>query len=231
MHGLLLLPLLVLPVSDASWNFMNNTSQGDTFTYHICDEKFLDSFTGERSRCYTITLGIKNIISAKNDTFYFIHAITEDSQGVQDRLFLLDSAHNIRHIFFKDSDYARSLEDTIFWQDGWGGSIETAHGSSAILLEKNNPESALFISKRTIAQNGAVQYTAIHKGFEQSKFEINQFIPLPVSADIFSYGSSDISTRHLFSFELQNYTSSVVSAGHNMTYPEIDNNHFEVGQR
>ena len=214
-------------INENSWNFGEGLSEGDVFLYDICDWRFWDSYTGEYARCYSISLRIENKISMNNNTFYLFHGITKDHTGVNDRLFLVDSEqYNVKSIFHKDADYANSLQNTIFWQSGWGKSISTEYGAQTILLEYNNAGSALILSDTIIAENRAAQYTATHDSFESSHLTINDYLPFPISSDIFTYGDTIQTTRHLFSFELQNYTNQMEYA--ETPYPEIHNEFFEA---
>ena len=231
MYELLIVSLFALGTTDTEdniWNFGEGLGKGDIFLYNICDEQFTDSYTSERGRCYTISLDIKNEINIKNNTFYLIYAVTKDHIRTAERLFLVDSEmYNVRNIFWEDADYAKSLQNTIFWQNGWGKTIDT---SQSVFFEQYNPESSLILSDTVIAQNGATQYTLSHDSFESSYLNINDIVPFPVSSDIFTYGPTEQTKRPLFSFELQNYTipSSTPSS---VTYPVIHNDFFEVEWR
>lgn len=257
----LLLPLLgllfILPVNQASeqqdsfWEFLREVSQDDTFLYSICDSRFVDTVTSESGRCYDITLDIKNILYMNNNTYYYIHAVTQDNAGTQDRLFVIDAnQYKIRTVFAQDRDYAVSLQNTIFWRGGWGNIVETTYGKETrVNLEVNNPDTAFIISDSFVAQNGAIQYIASYDNFQQSFFEINSDIPLPVGASI-SGESARQTAKVLFSFELQDYrtdaavidvvptfhmtqndttttvaTTTVVTT---TTYPEIINPYIKV---
>ena len=155
------------------WEFLGKISEKDRFSYDICDGRFLDFITGEYGRCYSIDMSVENIIYIKNNTFYYTHAITHyhdedgDDDGrsantQQDRLFLIDAdQYKVRPIFFEDKDYAASLQNTIFWRGGWGDTVKTQYGAaSAVNIQANDPGTAMVISDVSVADNGAMQYTA-----------------------------------------------------------------------
>lgn len=231
--------LSILPANyeseqDNFWEFLREVSQDDVFSYNICDSRFVDTLTNESGRCYDITLDIKNILYIKDNTYYYVHATTRDHTGIQDRLFVIDSnQYTIRTIFSQDRDYAVSLHNTIFWRDGWDSIIDTEHGAkTGVNLEINNDDTALVISDSFIAPNGAIQYVASYDNFQQSFFEINDAIPLPVKASI-SGESARYTEKTLFAFELHNYTTSnvipsVLVQNDTLNYPQITNNHVKV---
>ena len=259
------------------WEFLGKISEKDRFSYDICDGRFLDFITGEYGRCYSIDMSVENIIYIKNNTFYYTHAIThyhdddnnddddydyDDDRFAstqQDRLFLIDAdQYKVRPIFFEDKDYATSLQNTIFWRGGWGDTLKTQYGAeSAVNIQANDPGTAMVVSDVSVADNGAMQYTASYDRFERSFFVINEDIPLPVSAAISKYATrhSD-NTQELFSFKLKNFetvrytpvqstvtysTASqdasiqdgavTVTVQDQVAYPEIVNGHFEVQWR
>ena len=224
------------PEQDHLWEFLREVSQDDVFSYHVCDARFVDTVTGESGRCYDITIHIKDILYIKNNTYYYVHATThDDSTGIRDRLFVIDSnQYDIKTIFAEDRDYAVSLHNTVFWRDGWGGTVDTRYGAKTdVNLDVNDDDTALIVSDSFMAQNGAIQHAASYDHFQQSFFEINDGIPLPVRASI-----SSESARHtentLFTFELYNYTTSNVLPSDVLPddaitgYPEIINNHVKV---
>ena len=252
------------------WEFLGKISEKDRFSYDICDGRFLDFITGEYGRCYSIEMSVENIIYIKNNTFYYTHAIThyhdekddDDDRFAntqQDRLFLIDAdQYKVRPIFFEDKDYAASLQNTIFWRGGWGDTVRTQYGAaSAVNIQANDPGTAMVISDVSVADNGAMQYTASYDRFERSFFVINDDVPLPVSAAISKYATRHSSnTQELFSFKLKNFEtvryapvqSTVtystapqdasiqdgavgVAVQDQVAYPEIVNGHFEVQWR
>ena len=252
---------------EEAWEFLGKISEKDRFSYDICDGRFLDFITGEYGRCYSIEMSVENIIYIKNNTFYYTHAIThyhdDDDDGFantqQDRLFLIDAdQYKVRPIFFEDKDYAASLQNTIFWRGGWGDTVNTQYGAaSAVNIQANDPGTAMVISDVSVADNGAMQYTASYDRFERSFFVINDDVPLPVSAAISKYATRHSNnTQELFSFKLKNFeTVRYAPAQSTVTYstasqdasiqdgavrvavqnqaahPEIVNGHFEVQWR
>ena len=220
---------------DSFWHFGDGLREGDVFVYDICDDRFSDSYTAEFGRCYEVSLDVQKTMTLNNGTYHLLRAVTTDYTGTVDRLFVLDSQrYEIRHIFWDDADYASSLQNTVFWQEGWGKKVPTRQDTSSsvsLMLESKNADSVMVPSDRTIASNGAIQHTLLHDSFGmQSHFVINDVIPLPVSADIFSFGPTKHATKNLFSFELTNHTapSLAVSAEGDTSYPEIRNKHYEV---
>ena len=216
-------------ITDNTWRFGEMLSEGDVFEYDICDDRFKDTYTGEYGRCYTISLDIQNRININNSTFYLIYGITEDeSTGINDRLFLIDTEnYNVKNIFFEDADYARSLQETVFWQNGWGRDISTEYGDTSVLLEFENEDSALILSEGIVSEAGGMNYSVTKDSFSTSHLTVNSLLPLPISADIYSFGDTAPTTRHLFSFEMNDINTSF-STFTVEPYPEIKNEYFEV---
>ncbi len=232
---LLMVLLLAFGIPDYagadSWRMGQGLGQGDAFDYHICDERFHDRYTGDRSRCYNISLYIANVIDIRGGTLHLVTAATSDYTGTAERLFLINPQRcDVKHIFPEDADYADSLQGTILWRNTCGIPVDTAHGSQSVLLERGNMQSALTLSDVIVAKNGALQYTAIHDSFESSHFTINEALPLPVSSEIFTYGPTVQTARHLFSFEMRDYSSPLEENQDSSGLPQIRNGHFEVNR-
>ena len=216
-------------ITDNTWRFGERLSEGDIFEYDICDQRFRDTYNGEYGRCYSVSLEIQNRININNSTFYLIYGITEDeSTGINDRLFLVDTEnYNVKNIFFEDVDYARSLQDTIFWQNGWGGEVSTEYGNTSVLLEYGNEDSALILSDGIVSEEGGMNYSVTLDSYSQSHLTVNSLLPLPISADIYSFGDTEQTTRHLFSFEMEKLNTRFSTFAID-PYPEIKNEYFEV---
>lgn len=243
MYEMLFIPLLVLVGVDDpqsffesveekdSWSFFKNVEVDDFFDYNICDPLFQNSYTGQKGQCYAASFEIKNIISVNDELFYFVKVIISPDDGeTVDKVFLIDGTdYKINYIFLEDRDYANSFQNTIFWKN-WGNVIDTTHGASTINLQEYDDSTAMIITERTIADNGEIQHVALYKNFETSQFTINDAIPMPISAEIFTNGPTADTTIPLFSFELVNYsvTDGEFEYGERERFPEIINSHHEV---
>lgn len=231
MYEMLLIPLMILSSVD-TWSFFDGVEEDDSFEYDVCDSLFYDSYTAHRGRCYAVSIDIQSIIHTNEKIFYLVLASTVHHEKLDDRVLLIDGTdYTIHYIFLQDRDYAESIQNTIFWRN-WGDTINTTHGASTINLQENDDSTALIISERTIAENGQIQHVALYKNFETSYFTINDAISMPISAEIFTDGTTDDTTIPVFSFEMTGtIDNSEFDVSNELSYPEIVNSHHEVEWR
>ena len=229
---------LVLP-GTTEWEFLDGADMGAELEYYICDEQYLDSYTDSLGKCYWAVLAFMDAIRAGPHRYHPVLVTTTDDEsrsadkelgtGRSTGLYIIDaSAMSVIPLRIQDRDTATSLDNTLFWSDGWGFRHNLALGSEVVRTERLDPDTTLIVREKLVGPDGGSVFTAEYSDYARNHVTINTSVFMPVEAQIHTRALSEGTQRLLFSFELVSSDGVADEGPDGGRLPEIFNPHHEI---
>jgi hypothetical protein len=201
MKYLILLLLFVPSVAYGdSWMFADMNA-GDYFEYDLCKNNH-----PHQPICFTVFFEILNSVYTDISNYYVASALITHDKQMHSRVFLIDiDTFEITDVDHADS-YATDISETIFWLGKESKTIDLEPGYEISQITSYLSDDVSMRVRGPSYGGSPGDHTISYSVFETSEILINQNMPLPVSATVYSALHVLPEPRLLFSFQITDHS-------------------------
>ena len=195
------------------WHVGKGLSPGDSFVYAVCDN--MQRFIQYGNHCFNIRFDFFGELVSKNDDVWVVQVEIQNDNSTRHHIFLIDSDTLDITTDSAGSEFADSVEDTIFYLvkfanetfpkhlivgSTWGSTVSSFNQNSNIIVSSKE---SIIVSNLDIIDDA---YSVRYGIFEPNIFMISQDMPFPIYAAVYDPLRTNVDPRISFTFELQDYS-------------------------
>lgn len=206
---------------ETMWYLGKGIQEGDQYTFSICDNQYF----ADQEYCYSVKLIFVGLYDSPYGKQWIVSSQLNDGEQV------INSVMRISDIDFKirtdpeSANIAKSFENTIFSIGKYANEqnpqslklgktwdvIDSYYGNENVMVRDVFDDSHNYIISETFGLK-AQKYQVGYSVGEISEFSINQGLPFPTSANIYSPTQIIPEPKKLFEFKLQEFEPGLQNA-------------------